>query len=253
MKNIFQRPIAKKLLYIFTGLFLFLILLNYVLLPFYVYSPEVKVPKVVKLDIKTAVRYLEDQGLEPIITDTTYDSRFKEGEVIIQKPKDGSVVKKGRRIHLIVSGGEKSVEVPQLKGKSVGEAKNALEVVGLKLGSIDTVFSSQAKGIVIAQQYEYASRVKSGQRINVTVSRGSLVPGDVELPNLIGMQFDSAKAVIERLKLNVGKITFVPAFDFLPNTVSEQTPSPGSKVDEGSKVELFVTKIMDVKDEVKTK
>jgi len=107
MNKLLQNLNTKKLLYYFGGFLVAFLLFNYALMPWFVYSAEVQVPKVVNLQQEEAIKILEDAGLTAIVGDTTFvETGFAKNAIILQKPHAGEIVKKGRRIFLVISGGE---------------------------------------------------------------------------------------------------------------------------------------------------
>ena len=70
-----------------------------------------------------------------------YDEKYPAGTVISQKPAPGAVVKEERRIYLFISGGESPSIVPELKERSIKDARFALERIGLALGDTSYVES----------------------------------------------------------------------------------------------------------------
>jgi len=54
-----------------------------------------------------------------------------------------------------------------------------------------------------------------------------------------------AQQVLADSSLNVGKINYQRSYSLLPNTVVDQYPSKGSRVNNGAKIDLFVTKNSD--------
>lgn len=224
--------------------------MNYIVMPWYVHSPETAVPNVTGVQIDAAKETLENAGVTPIIGYTTFDGRFPEGSVILQKPKAGEVVKKGRRIYLIISGGAAKIEVPDLKGKSLADAKFALERLNLNLGEINYVSASAPKDVVVMQSRQQGSFVAKGMTVDVSLSLGE-AEGNIIVPNLIGTSLSDAKKILEDLTLNVGKINYQPSFAVLPNTIIDQYPSKGSKVMEGTSVHLFITKLIETNEEIK--
>jgi serine/threonine-protein kinase len=229
------------------GIFVFLILLDYVLLPLYVSSPEITVPKVIGLKEQDALTLLHDSHLDPIVSDTTYDEKVPKGSVMFQKPETGSVVKKGRRVYIIISGGEPMVTVPVLKGHSMTEAKLSLERVGLKLGNVNEQPSQNPKSVIFDQQFTAGTQLKKGESVGITVSIGPVEEGDITVPDLIGKSLTEAEKLISDSSLTVGKINYQPSFSLLPNTILDQYPSKGNKVNKGAAVDLFVTKSGDDK------
>lgn len=249
MKKFFQNKLARTALIVFAALFCLLLLLNFVLMPWYVNSPEIEVTKVVGDQIELAKQKLEEAGFTPVIGYTTYDGRFPEGSVILQKPEAGEVVKQGRRIYLIISGGAAKIEVPELTGKSLADAKFALERINLTLGEINYVSSNSPKDVVVAQSKPRGSFAQKGSAVNVSLSLGE-AEGDIVVPNLIGTSLSDAEKILQDLTLKVGKINYQPSFAVLPNTIIDQYPSKGSKVMEGTSVHLFITKLIETKEEI---
>jgi serine/threonine-protein kinase len=240
MKKILQNPLIRKTLYILLGLIVLLLLIDRVLLPWYVSSPEVVVPKLTGLNKEEASDVLKKLKLEPVVGDTSYDEHFPKGTIMLQRPEAGKVVKHGRRIYIFISGGEPVVRVPLLRGKSVRDAKFSLERIGLKLGSIDEVPSAQPKGMIFDQQYEEGTKLKKGNTVAVSISSGTDI-GEIIVPDLIGKSLAEARKILSNNTLKVGKINYQRSYSLLPNTILDQYPSSGNKVNSGEAVDLFVT------------
>ena len=242
MKKFFQKPRNKKILYWLGGIIVFILIMDNLVLPWYVTSAEVKVPKVVGLGEGEAVRILKDADLTPIVSDTTFDENYPKGSVIVQKPMSGDIVKTGRRVYVFISGGEPFVSVPILKGRSLKEAKLSLERVGLKLGPVTEMPSENPKDVIFDQQISAGASVRKGESIGITVSIGPFVEGDITVPDLIGKSLSEAEKLLADSNLVVGKINYQSSFSLLPNTILDQYPSKGNKVNKGTTVDLFVTK-----------
>jgi serine/threonine-protein kinase len=242
MKKFFQKPRNKKILYWLGGIIVFLLIMDNLILPWYVSSPEVKVPKVVGLKEDEAVGILKDADLSPIVSDTTYDENFPKGSVIVQKPMTGDVVKKGRRVYIFISGGEPYVKVPILKGRSLKEAKLSLGRVGLKVGPVSELPSENPKDVIFDQQFTAGSSIRKGGSVGITVSIGPFSEGDITVPDLIGKSLTEAEKLLADSSLKVGKVNYQSSFSLLPNTILDQYPSKGNKVNKGTVVDLFVTK-----------
>lgn len=241
MKNYLKNPRIKKLVYYFAGFIIFVTLMNYIVMPWYVNSPEKPVPKVVGLKAIDAENILKDADLSPILGDTTYDEKYPRGSVIYQRPNAGETVKIGRRIYLFISGGEPSVPVPVLTGKSIRDAMFSLERIGLNLGKVDSVSSNNPEEMIISQQYSPGTPLKKGDYVGISISIGQ-ISSSITIPNLIGKSFTDAEKVLADSLLKVGKINYQSSESLLPNTVLDQYPSAGNKVAQGSNVDLFVTK-----------
>lgn len=241
MKKLFENPIVKKTL-IAAGIFIaFILIMDNILMPLYVSSAETVVPNVVGLDADQALRTLNDEGFEAKIADTTFGVSLPPGKIFMQKPEYGKVVKKGRTIFLFLSGGEQTVPVPLLIGKTVLDARFALERVGLKLGAIEEASSSQPKDMIFDQQFAEGTQLKKGQAVGVSVSIGKGF-GNIEVPDLIGKSLSEATKILADSSLIVGKVNYQLSRTLLPNTILDQYPAPGNKLNSGDKVDLFITK-----------
>ena len=241
MKNLIEKPFVKKSLITIGAIIVFLLIFNNIIMPWYVSSSEEVVPKVVGLSDSEAIEKLEDAGFEPVISDTSYGTNQPAGKIFLQKPEAGKIVKKGRTVYLFVSGGEQLVTVPQLKGKNIVDAKLALERVGLKLGQVELVASNYPKDMIFDQQYVEGTKLKKGETIKIFVSSGQ-TEGTIEVPDLIGKSFSEAQKILSDISLSIGKITYQISNTLLPNTVLDQYPVPGNKLNPGEKVDLFITK-----------
>lgn len=241
MKNLIEKPFVKKSLITIGAIIVFLLIFDNIIMPWYVSSSEEVVPKVVGLSDSEAIEKLEDAGFEPVISDTSYGTNQPAGKIFLQKPEAGKIVKKGRTVYLFVSGGEQLVTVPRLKGKNIVDAKLALERVGLKLGQVELVASNYPKDMIFDQQYVEGTKLKKGETIKIFVSSGQ-TEGTIEVPDLIGKSLSEAQKILSENSLSVGKITYQISNTLLPNTVLDQYPVPGNKLNPGEKVDLFITK-----------
>jgi serine/threonine-protein kinase len=214
-------------------------------MPWYVSSPETTVPKVVGMKDIEAIDLLDNNGFKPLVSDTSYGLKVPKGEVFLQKPEAGKIVKEGRTVYLFISGGDKVVSVPKLIGKSILDAKFALERLGLKLGRVERVASSQPEDMIFDQQYAEGTTLKQGGVVGVTVSAGRGSGGSVIVPDLIGKTLSDARKILADSSLIIGKINYQPSSTLLPNTVLDQYPSSGIKVNPGDAVDIFVTKPSD--------
>ncbi len=241
MKNLFGISLVRKSFIVLMLLILVLILLNYLIIPWYVSSPETTVPNVIGLSEQEAIELLENEGFKTAIGDTSFGLDYPKNSIFLQKPKPGEIVKEGRRIFLFVSGGEKIVYVPMLKGKSILDAKFALERIGLKLGRVDRIPSSQPEDMIFDQEYVAGTPLQQGEIVGITVSTGR-GGGSVIVPDLIGKSLSEAQLILNGSDLIVGKINYQASATLLPNTVLDQYPSSNNKLNPGDAVDLFVTK-----------
>ncbi|NWF90772.1 MAG: PASTA domain-containing protein [Ignavibacteriaceae bacterium] len=245
---------GKKIFVSVIILIILVLLTDLVILPWWVNREETKVPNVVGLRENEAIALLEENDLNPILSDTTFNESYPKGTIVLQRPDQGSVVKVGRRIYLFISGGEPTVVVPLLKGKSVRYAKFALERIGLKLGNVDQIPSNSPKNMIFDQEFVEGTPIKKGQTVSISVSSG-VETGEIFVPDLIGKSLLEAGKLLADSLLKVGKINYQISFSLLPNTIIDQYPSKDTKLNPGDPVDLFVTKSSDIqiKNEIEEK
>ncbi|MBN2520407.1 MAG: PASTA domain-containing protein, partial [Bacteroidales bacterium] len=98
--------------------------------------------------------------------------------------------------------------VPNLTGISVSEVQKICKKKGLRYQITDSVYlSNKPKGTVIEQNPSPNFRVKKNRTIFLIIN--AFNPELVKMPNVKGVSFRQAKAIIEAKGLKVGKIEYV--------------------------------------------
>lgn len=233
----------QKFLVVIGGLFAAMLFMNFIIMPWYVrHDTLVKVPSVTGLTYEDAKKRLDESGLEGLQGDIRYDPSKPIGTVLDQIPPADQTVKDGRRIYLIISGGEQLYEVPNLVGRSLREAKFILAQRNLFSQEVEYKASVQYPGGIVLSQLELAgSKVKKGSMIGVIVSTG-MESGDIKVPSLTGLNIEEAKKLIITNKLTIGKISYQPTENLPLNAVIDQYPKANSMAKENQKIDLFVNR-----------
>ena len=249
-KLIASREAKKAYLILAMGLVMFFVC-NDILLPAYVNSGGIiEVPSVIGKTYADAERTINALGLVARKGDVRMDREHPAGSVILQNPQEGSKVKRGRRIYLALSGGEILVEVPNLKGRTLRDAKYALEREGLMLGAIEYRSSDQFPvNTVIEQMTRAGSTVKHDAFVSVVVSQG-ITTEKIPVPDLYGKNLMEAEKLLNASSLRVGNVTYVPSPDLLPNTIIQQFPPAGELVINAQPVDLIIVQAGDKKKEL---
>ncbi|MDT0461640.1 Stk1 family PASTA domain-containing Ser/Thr kinase [Streptomyces gibsoniae] len=93
----------------------------------------VEVPQVAGSDLDEATAQLQDAGLKVKIADTQVTSEFDAGKVARQSPDPGKQVAQGDTVTLTISKGREQVEVPDVVGDNVDDARKTLEAAGFQV------------------------------------------------------------------------------------------------------------------------
>jgi eukaryotic-like serine/threonine-protein kinase len=232
---------AKRIYILLIVFFLLFFVCNDIILPWYVNQGGiVEVPSVLGVPYDEAIKTLSSLGLEGRKGDVRLDKDHRAGIVIIQSPFPGEKVKKGRRVYVTVSSGEQLVAIPSVKGRTLRDAKFALERSGLKLGTVDYRPSdSFPQNTVIEQSPGAGGTTKHDAFVSIVVSQGTTFQ-KITVPDVARKSLTEAKAILAALGLKLGNITYIPSAELLPNTVVEQFPLKGELVSSGQAVDLFV-------------
>ncbi|MBN2028998.1 PASTA domain-containing protein [bacterium] len=225
-------------------LILFVFVMNHIVMPLYTHhGREIEVPDVEYLSFYEAEEILEDTGFKIIIEGKKFDATFPESTIIFQNPRPFSHVKKGRRIYLTLSAGERLVQVPRLIGMAERDAIFKLEEVGLQVGQIFYEYDNyRLNGVVCNQGFPEGTEVSEQEFVDITVSLGRL-PTRFFVPDVVDKDVEIAKSMILQAGLTVGTITYEVRRQKLPDTVIHQSIPAGEEVNRGQSIDLVVSQL----------
>jgi beta-lactam-binding protein with PASTA domain len=220
-----------------------------IVLPIYTQQyNEVEMPDIVEKSADEADSILNAHGFRMIIDKSEYHPVLPESTIVFQKPSPYTKVKRGRRIYVHISLGEKQAVVPRVIGISERDAQFRIVKAGLEAGNINYQVSSYPKDVVCDQTQLYNTQVPIGTKIDFTVSLGRSKT-DYVVPNVQGRNLNEAILVIKREGLTMGKIMYKTQVDIIPQTVISQNPSPGQSVSPHSAVNLVISQLPMVAEE----
>lgn len=148
-----------------------------------------------------------------------------EGQVINQDPPPGARVRKGRRVHLIVSGGAGLRIVPGLEGQSMRAARIALSREGLEAGNTFTLPSDLIPaGDILGSRPAAGAEAPKDGKVDFLVSGGAQRMTYL-MPDLRGMTASAAASLLRSVGIRV--------VDESVGTILEQSPTPGAPIRTG--------------------
>lgn len=138
-----------------------------------------------------------------------------------------------------------AIEVPDLTGLQVEDAKKLLEEKKLRLATIDSVYEVPkekkkiSSGGVVDQNPKPGEKVKSGRRFYLVIR--SVTPPMVEMPDLIDLSLRQAIGILEAKGLKLGKTIKVPGMPPVMKQLYKGKPiAPGTKIPKGSTVDVWI-------------
>jgi len=196
-----------------------------------------RVPKLVGLSEEDARAQAAKFGLKVKRGTSRYDATVPKDMVADVQPKVGTEVKKGTLLTLVFSKGKKPVDVPDVHGIPLDQAKQRLQAVGLQAGDVVQQDSTTVpRGYVVRTKPAAGEAQSPDEPVTLVVSAG------IKMPNLVNMRRDQANAALTKLGLNVQWQEQDPGPGQPENTVIGQNPPPGQQVNRGDAVQVTVTK-----------
>ncbi|WP_226761689.1 Stk1 family PASTA domain-containing Ser/Thr kinase [Arthrobacter sp. SO3] len=197
------------------------------------------IPELANKTVAEAQQLLRTAGFQSTTKDV-FDDGVAPGLVVGSEPAAGEVIRKFQPVSLAVSKGPELFPLPELTGKSLDEAKTALNGAGMALGQIAETFDESAPaGTVLAQAPRSGNPVRHGTPVDLTVSKG---PQPIPVPDVRGQDQGDAVKSIEAAGL---KAVVAPETVFdrsVPKgSVVAQDPASGN-LTKGGTVTLTVSK-----------
>ena len=129
--------------------------------------------------------------------------------------------------------------MPELIGKTFTAALKEAEKSQIYIGISKHEYStSYKKNTISTQSIEEGKKVSGGTEILLTISDG---PEQMKVPDVVKKGLEEAKVLLEQQKLKY-TVTFEYNDEYGEGIVLEQSVKAGKKVDEGSTIDLVVSK-----------
>ena len=182
-----------------------------------------------------------------LVQGETVESDQPAGTILHQSPDANSFVSgDDMTITVTVSSGEaEEVTMPPLEGKTLAQALSALQVdldLGLRVDydSRSEYHDTIPEGCVISTIPEEGTVLSEGQQVILVMSLGKEETPMV-MPNLIGMDEETAKKTITDMGLVVGQVQPSPSDEQEAGKVWYQSVAVNASVTEGTTVDIFVS------------
>ncbi|WP_226437208.1 Stk1 family PASTA domain-containing Ser/Thr kinase [Rhodococcus yananensis] len=181
-------------------------------------------------DRNTVDQELRKRTFEPVDGGSAFSSTVPEGGVAALDPAPGTVLAVGSQVKVIVSKGFAPVELPDLAGHTVDEARRVLDESGVTVAGQREVFDPDVDGELVAgTDPEAGTTVSAGSTVTLLVSNA------VKVPSMLGRSLASAREELVRLGFEI-EVRQVADTDL--SVVVGQSPGAGSRAEPGSTVVL---------------
>ena len=199
---------------------------------------RLSVPEVVNTNLDAATTRLESMGLSLEVAEKVYDDNTLPGTIVEQKPQQGTQVKNGETVSVVVCLGPESAAVPDLDGMTQEEAANALAPLGLHVGVVTHRQDSDApRGTVIEQYPEQGEVLENGGTVDLTLSDQPLMR---DVPNVLGKTLEETRQRLKEYDLQLGDVHYEYATGYDVGEVFRQSPESGTQLRQGDSVNVWV-------------
>ncbi len=144
----------------------------------------IEVPNIANLGVEEAREMLTSLDLDLRISARQRSDKVPPEHIVSVDPPPGETVREGGRVNVVVSSGSRFVEVPDLRGIPLEEARALLDSLDLDLDDDPVQVRSKdfEAGMIVGQTPSARSKVERETRVRVEVSSGRSAPerGDPE-------------------------------------------------------------------------
>jgi serine/threonine-protein kinase len=190
-------------------------------------------PNLVGTSIREARKVASSQGIA-LIEDEARDAPDKQpGEILEQIPPPGTPL--ATREIRVVTAKAREARIPNLVGKPIAEAKQALADLGVEVTEVQKD-SAKTPGTVLSQKPLANTKVAPGVPVELTIAALPLI----EVPQLAGKYLNAAKTALKDTGLELGDIKRTEHEEHGENYVLRQDPAAGAKVPFGTAINLTV-------------
>jgi serine/threonine-protein kinase len=205
----------------------------------YLNVPEVTVPDFVGKSLADAQSRARRDHLNVQVVQQSYSRTVPSGFVLAQDQPSGKPVKVGRLIGLTTSLGPEIARVPDVRRRSLLDARFMIEQARLTVGEVREAYDAAVpSGIIISQDPAPGASLERGTAVYLRVSKG---PETLILPDLVGHPLDEARRMLDNLGVTLRQVTQVPRTGIPPGQVVEMSPPAGTQIRHGDAVTVAIS------------
>src|SRR5215471_9108908 len=164
-----------------------------------IHGREVSMPNLVGKSVTDASNELRSRGLLLTVADRVYREQ-PINTVVRQTPPPGMLMKVSQQAHVVLSLGQRELEIPPLEGNSLRVSRIELLRAGLQVGEVSGLTLPDIPADTVVIQNPKPGAGAASPRVDVLVSQGPREASYV-MPHLIGMNTADAVRRLESAKI----------------------------------------------------
>jgi Uncharacterized protein conserved in bacteria len=202
-----------------------------------IHGREVSMPNLVGKGVSEASSDLRSRGLILRVADRVY-SEQPINTVVRQTPSPGMLMKVSQQAHVVLSLGQRALQIPPLEGNSLRVSRIELLRGGLQVGEVSALALPDVPADTVVLQSPKPGAGSATPRVDVLVSQGPHEDSYV-MPHLIGMNVADAVRRLETVNIK-RKLNTLSAPQWPHGAVVDQTPPAGARIPISNTAELTV-------------
>jgi beta-lactam-binding protein with PASTA domain len=202
-----------------------------------IHGREVNMPNLVGKNVAEANGLLRSRGLVLRVADRLY-SELPINAVVRQSPPPGMLMKVSQQAHVVLSLGQRQLQIPLLEGNSLRASRIELLRAGLQVGEVSGVTMPDDPPDTVILQTPRPGGGAATPRVDVLVSAGPRESAYV-MPHLVGLNEVDAQHRLDVAGLR-RKVNYVSAPQWPHGAVIDQAPLSGQRIPSSITIELTV-------------
>jgi eukaryotic-like serine/threonine-protein kinase len=202
-----------------------------------IHGRETTMPNLVGKNVAEANGLLVSHGLLLRVADHIY-SEFPINVVVRQSPPPGMLMKVSQQAHVVLSLGQRELQIPLLEGNSLRASRIQLLRSSLQVGEVSAVTMPDEPADTVIIQTPRPGAGASSPRVDVLVSAGQRETAYV-MPHLVGLNEIDAQHRLDVAGLR-RKVNYVSAPQWPHGAVIDQAPLAGQRIPNSITIELTV-------------
>ena len=200
---------------------------------------EIALPNLIGMTEAEARKAVQDMGLKFEVKSETTDSSKPYG-VLSQDPQSGMTVKQNSTVYVVLNVDSKATKLDSYVGMKLEEIESKVKELGLKI-EVDYVDDDSEENTILAQNPIAGSSITEGDTLYLSISNGKGAEENL-VPNVLGMNFEDAKKMLEEKGLIVKDAVYVASEETEKDRVLSQSLEANQTFENGDTIELNVSK-----------
>jgi eukaryotic-like serine/threonine-protein kinase len=202
-----------------------------------IHGREVTMPNLVGKNVAEANGMLRSRGLVLRVADRIYSDQ-PINAVVRQTPPAGLLMKVSQQAHVVLSLGQRQLQIPLLEGNSLRASRIELLRAGLQVGEVSSITLPDVTADTVVLQTPRPGAGAATPRVDVLVSQGPREKAYV-MPRLVGLTEVDAQHRLDVAGLR-RKVNYVSAPQWPHGAVVDQSPLAGRRFPASATIELTI-------------